>query len=250
MVCDFTPFYFQGARIQVNPTKKFQTQLWLLNGWQSYNTWNKGIGLGLSNYYRPNENLQLVANFYYGKDTRSSGRIRFHHDNSIVARYYNLKQSGGLSQAAFSINSHYGLQNGDGITPAEQYMLGSSIANRLWFHKNKIAVTLRGDYISNPGLYLAFIPSPVMPNAFTDALAADPKQKLDIFQATGTLDIMPNDLVTFRLEYSFRKSNKPYFAGKEGTTSPDGWVDTPVSNWVPDLKKKENRLIFAVNFRL
>lgn len=35
MVCDFTPFYFSGARIQAFPSEHFKTELWLLNGWQS-----------------------------------------------------------------------------------------------------------------------------------------------------------------------------------------------------------------------
>lgn len=250
MVCDFTPFYFSGARIQAYPSKKFKTELWLLNGWQTYNNWNKGIGFGSSNYYRPNENLQLVANFYYGKDTRNSNRIRFHHDNSIVKRYYNKASNKGISQAAFSINTHYGFQSGDGVKPKDNYMAGTSVANRVWFNKNKLAITTRADVITNPGLYLAFTPSPVTPNDFTDAIAADPKQKLNIFQATVTFDIMPNDFVTIRTEYGYRKSNVPYFAGKGGTTSPDGWVDTPTNNWRPDLLKTENRVTVAVNFRL
>lgn len=250
MVCDFTPFYFSGARLQVYPSKKFKTELWLLNGWQIYNSWSKGIGFGNSNYYRPNENLQLAANFYIGRDTRNNSRMRFHHDNSIVKRYFSRPAAKGISQAAFSLNNHYGFESGAGIKPKDHYMAGSSLANRIWFHQNKYAVTTRADIITNPGLYLAFSPSPVTPNDFTDAIAADPKQKLNIFQATVTFDIMPNDYVTFRAEYGYRKSNVPYFTGKEGTTSPDGWADTPTTGWRPDLRREENRITVAVNFRL
>ena len=250
MVCDFTPFYFSGARLQVFPTKKFKTELWLLNGWQTYNSWSRSIGVGSSNYYRPNENTQLVANFYFGKDTRNSNRTRFHHDNSIVKRYYHRSTAKGLSQAAFSINTHYGFQDGDGVKAKDQYMAGTSIANRLWFLHNKLGFTTRADIITNPGLYLAFTPSAVTPNDFTDAMANDLKQKLNIFQATATFDVMPNDLVTFRLEYGYRHSNVPYFTGKGGSTSPDGWVDTPLNNWRPDLRRTENRITLAVNFRL
>ncbi|MEO6253248.1 MAG: outer membrane beta-barrel protein [Ferruginibacter sp.] len=249
MVCDFTPFYFSGARIQAFPSKKFKTELWLLNGWQTYNSWSNGIGIGNSNYFRPNENTQFVANFYYGKDTRNSNRIRFHHDNSIVKRYYNKPINKGISQAAFSINSHYGFQNGGGVKPRDHYMTGTSIANRIWFCKNKLALTLRGDFITNPGLYLAFTPSPVTPNDFTDAIANDPSKKLNILQLTGTFDVMPNDHFTFRFEYGFRKSNKPYFAGSNGTTSPDGWIDTPGNNWRPNLSNTEGRLTIAASFR-
>ena len=249
MVSEFTPFYFSGARVQVYPTKNFKTELWLLNGWQSYNAWNDGVGVGNSNYYRPNSNLQLVANFYFGNDSRQQTN-RFHHDHSIVYRYFNRKESRGLSQAAFSLNNHYGFQSGAQIRPSDQYMTGSALSNRLWFNRNKLARTLRGDFIENPGLYLAFSPSPVAPNDFTDAISKDAHQNLTIFQATSTFDIMPNDYVTFRLEYRFRKSNKPYFAGRGGTTSPDGWVYTPVNNWRPDLVKDESGITVAVNFRL
>ncbi|HEV7781069.1 MAG TPA: outer membrane beta-barrel protein [Chitinophagaceae bacterium] len=249
MVCDFTPFYFSGARIQVFPSRHFKTELWLLNGWQTYNSWNKSIGIGNSNYWRPNENLQVAGNFYLGKDSRSN-ILRFHHDNSVVARYFNRSGLKGLSQAAFSINSHYGFQQGNRVSASQQYMTGVSVANRTWFNKNKLAFTLRGDLISNPGLYLAFTPSPVVPNDFTDAINAGPKQKLNIFQGTATFDIMPNDHVSFRFEYGYRKSNLPYFAGRGGTTSPDGWIDTPITGWRPDLSKKEHRLTVALNFRL
>lgn len=250
MPCDFTPFYFQGARVQLFPSKKFKQELWVLNGWQTYNGWNQGLGLGSSSYYRPNENLQLVANFYLnGQDTRNNNDVRrFHHDHSVVARYFKDKESTGISQAAFSINNHYGFQSGGGIEVSDNYMAGTSVANRIWFNKNKLGLTLRGDYVTNPGAYLAFSPSPVADNDFNDALA-DGKD-LQMFQGTATFDVMPNDYITFRLEYGYRSSNIPYFAGPGGTTSPDGWADTATDGWRPDLRKSENRITLAVNFRL
>lgn len=221
-----------------------------MNGWQTYNGWNSALALGSSSYYRPSEDLQLVANFYLnGKDTRNNTDAkRFHHDNSVVYRYFKDKESTGISQAAFSINTHYGFQSGGGVKASDNYMLGTSLANRLWFHKNKMALTLRGDVVTNPGAYLAFSPSPVANNDFNDALAAG--KDLKMFQGTATFDVMPNDFVTFRLEYGYRSSNIPYFAGSGGTTSPDGWADTPIGNWRPDLRKNESRITLAVNFRL
>ena len=248
MVCDFTPFYFSGARIQAFPARNYKVELWLLNGWQTYNSWSKSPGVGNSHYYRPSENLQLVANFYYGTDTRNSNRIRFHHDNSVVARYYK-NGSSVVSQAAFSLNTHYGFQAGDGVSRYDHYMTGASLAHRAWFNKNKLALTLRGDVVTNPGLYLAFSPSPVTQNDFTDAMK-DPKQQLSIFQGTVTFDIMPSDFVTFRFEYGYRNASIPYFAGAGGTTSPDGWIDTDPTGWRPDLRRSENRVTTAVNFRL
>ncbi len=250
MPCDFTPFYFSGARIQMFPTKKLKQEIWLLNGWQTYNSWNQGIGFGSSTYYRPNTNLQLVANFYLaGQDTRSNAAVRrYHHDNSIVARYYNNQNSKLVSQAAFSINNHYGFQTGGGVKSSQNYMAGTSLANRVWFSKNKFALTLRADYVTNPGAYLAFSPSPVAANDFNDAIASG--ETLDIFQGTATVDVMPNDRVTFRLEYGYRSCNLPYFASAGGTTSPDGWNDNIGISWRPNLVRNENRITASVNFRL
>jgi hypothetical protein len=264
LVCDFTPFYFQGARAQFYPSKKFKTELWVMNGWQTYNTYNKRPALGNSNYYRPNENLQLVANFYVGNDSRPGidslgiGRAaypnitRFHHDNSIVARYYHKDKKGplrGITQAAFSLNTHYGFQSGtdasgNDVLAKNNYMFGSSLANRLWFAKNKLALTTRVGFVKNPSRYLSFNPSVV---GFTNT---DPS-KLTAKEATVTFDMMPSDYVTFRVEYLHRSANVPYFAGPGGTTSPSGYADQPLpANYVPDLRDYENRLIFAVNFRL
>ncbi len=263
MVCDFTPFYFQGIRLQMYLNKKIKQEIWLLNGWQTYNSYSKSPGLGSSTYWRVNENVQLAANFYIGRDTynpdtlgNQSNRIRFHHDNSIVGRYYKNKESKGISQVALSINTHYGFQKGmdkdDTITGKQHFMYGISVANRIWFNKNKLAFTLRCDYISNGGNYLAFSPSPVSPNEYTDIFNTDPYKPIEIFQTSATFDVMPNDHVTFRFEYGYRSSNIPYFAGHGGTTSPSGWVNGPTTMipWKPDLQKTENRFTIAISFRI
>jgi hypothetical protein len=202
-------------------------------------------------------------NYYLGRDTQNpdtlgnqSNRIRFHHDNSIVLRYLNKPESKSISKCAFSINSHFGFQKGkdkgDTITSKLHFMYGTSLANRIWFNKNKCALTLRGDYLANGGTYLAFSPSPVAPNDYTDAFGTDAYKAIEILQATATLDIMPNDFVTFRFEYGYRQANMPYFAGKGGTTSPSGWINGPttIGTWRPDLQKTENRITLALNIRL
>ncbi|MCB2410825.1 outer membrane beta-barrel protein [Hymenobacter lucidus] len=257
LVCDFTPFYFQGARVQFYPARTFKTELWVMNGWQTYNSFNRQPGLGSSNYFRPNENLQLVANFYLGKDTRPAAdslaagaaayprRLRFHHDNSIVARYYHKprNQRRGITQAAFSLNNHYGFEEGAGAARRQNFMLGSSVAHRLWFAQDKLAFTVRAGFVKNPSRYLSFSPSVV---GF-----ADGGTQLTAKELTTTFDVMPSDFVTFRLEYLHRLANVPYFAGRGGTTSPSGYADQPLpAAWQPDLRRTEDRAILSVNFRL
>lgn len=271
MVSEMTPFYFTGARIQMFPTKKLRQEVWLLNGWQSYNSFSTTPGIGSSTYYRPTENLQINVNAFLGKETQNpdtfgnqSNRTRFHVDNGIVARYYKQPNSKLLSQAAFSLNTHYGFQTSnernDIVNQSENFMAGTSLAHRLWFNKNKFALTFRGDYVTNPSVinglnstgYLAYSPalSGGKPNNYDVAIANN--QKLKMFQFAATFDVMPNDFVTFRLEYVYRKANLPYFAGHGGTTSASGWANGPttVLPWAAQLQQKENRLTLAVNFRL
>jgi len=245
LVCDFTPFYFQGMRVQIYPTAKLKQEIWVMNGFQTYGKWNRNLAVGSSTYYRPKEGLGFVANFYYGTDQKNNpDRKRFHHDDSILVRYLNKPESTGVSKMAFSLNSHYGFETG-GIGPSRSraYMTGTSLANRIWFDKDKLAFTIRGEAITNPSRYLAPVPTPsgFLPGADNDSLK--------LYGITSTFDIMPTDNVAFRMEFMHRGSNVPFFAGRRGTTSPDGFQGTP-GDFVPDVRKRENRLTFAINFRL
>jgi len=162
-VSDMTPFYFSGARIQFFPMDEIKIEPWVMNGYQTYGKWNKNSSIGLSNYWRPHEYLGFVANFYYGTDTKDDpNRKRFHHDDSILLRYFNSPQSAGISKMAFSLNSHYGAQFG-GVNPfpgRKEYMLGSSFANRIWFDHDHLAWSFRAEAVTNPGRYLALPPTP------------------------------------------------------------------------------------------
>jgi hypothetical protein len=243
---DMTPFYFSGARIQFFPTDKIKIEPWVMNGWQTYGKWNKNSSVGLSNYWRPREYLGFVANFYYGTDTKDQpDRKRFHHDDSILVRYYNRPDAAFISKMAFSLNSHYGAQWG-GVNPfpgRKEYMLGSSFANRIWFDHDHLAWSFRAEAVTNPGRYLALPPTP------TGFLPTGDQYSLKLWDLTSTFDIMPTDFLAFRFEFISRHSDVPYFAGPGGTTSPDGWQGTE-GPFVADLVKHENRLTFAINWRM
>jgi hypothetical protein len=62
---------------------------------------------------------------------------------------------------------------------------------------------------------------------------------------------MPNQSITWRIEYVHRYASVPYFAGHGGVTSPTGYTTTPLPpNWAPDLAHLEDRIIFAMLFRI
>ncbi len=266
---DNTPWFFNGVRVQVFPTKKLKLEAWIINGWQSYGKFNSMPGLGGNVTWCPNEAVKVLTNDYYGTDAAGlPNRKRFHSDNSLLVRYYNQPKATGITKMAFSATFDIGFESGEGVrgfngsgaTPS-QYFLSGMVYNRIWFNKNQMAVTMGGGYMTNPGRYLVLyptgdaspLPNPNNPTqtAGTHPFTANPGDKFKGFDYSTNFDWMPNQSITFRVEFVHREANVPYFAGSGGVTSPTGYTTTPLpADWKPDLVKMENRIIFAVLFRI
>lgn len=268
---DNTPWFFNGLRVQLFPSAKLKVELWAINGWQSYGMFNEMPGLGGNITWCPNENIKLLTNDYWGSDAAGlPGRHRFHSDDSFLARYYHNKNSKGISQAAFSLTGDFGfekgagvngLHDGDSLQGPAQYFASAMFYNRIWFFKNKFAWTFGGGYMSNPGRYLVLyptgdaspLPNPTNPTttAGTHPFSASPGDQFEGWDASTNFEWMPNQSISFRVEYVHRESSVPYFAGHGGVTSPTGYTTTGIpSGWQPDLVKAENRIIFCVLFRI
>ena len=272
---DNTPWFFSGIRTQIFVTKKLKIEPWIINGWQSYGTFNNTPGFGGNITWCPNENIKMLTNDYYGHDAAGlPGRTRFHSDNSLLIRYYKNKTSKGISQMAFSLTSDIGCEKGDGVSGfaknspngPQQFFFSVMFYNRIWFNKNHFAWTVGGGTINNPGRYLVLAPtgdaSP-FPNQYNPTQAAgthpfteNPGDQFFGWDASTNLCWMPNQHVEFRLEYVHRQASVGYFAGPGGVTSPTGYTTTAFGpgtaypNWAPDLVKVEDRVIVAVLFRL
>ncbi len=268
---DNTPWFFNGIRVQIFATKKLKIEPWIINGWQSYGMYNQQPGFGGNITWCPNENIKMLTNNYYGADAALiPNRKRFHSDNSLLVRYFNRPKSKGISKMAFSLTGDFGSEKGGGVNgfkegdsiqgPA-QYFASVMFYNRIWFAKNHFAWTVGGGYMNNPGRYLVLyptgqaspLPNPTNPTstAGTYPYSANPGDRFEGFDYSTNLDWMPNQHLTVRLEYVHRQSSVPYFAGRGGVTSPTGYATTPLTpDWKPDLVKAEDRIIFAVLFRL
>lgn len=268
---DNTPWFFNGIRVQIFATKKLKIEPWIINGWQSYGMYNQQPGFGGNITWCPNENIKMLTNNYYGADAALiPNRKRFHSDNSVLVRYFNRPKSKGISKMAFSLTSDFGCEKGGGVNgfkdgdsiqgPA-QYFASVMFYNRIWFAKNHLAWTFGGGYMSNPGRYLVLyptgqaspLPNPTNPTSTAGAYpySANPGDTFEGFDYSTNVDWMPNQHLTVRLEYVHRQSSVPYFAGRGGVTSPTGYSTTPLTpDWKPDLVKSEERIIFAVLFRL
>ncbi len=268
---DNTPWFFNGIRIQIFPTKNLKIEPWIINGWQSYGSFNSLPGLGTNVTYIPRENVKMLTNDYYGTDAAGLlGRHRFHSDNSFLWRYYNRPKSKGISRMAFSVTGDIGYEKGDGVNgftsdavkgPA-QYFESWMVYDKMWFYKNKMGIYFGGGWMTNPGRYLVLAPtgdaSP-FPNPYnptqtvgTHPFTENPGDKFTGWDCSIGFSWTPNQSIEFKTEWVHRESNVPYFAGPGGVTSPSGYTYTPVpaTGWAPDLVKSENRIIFAALFRL
>src|ERR1700761_3830113 len=113
---DNTPWFFNGIRTQIFPSKYVKLEAWIINGWQSYGSFNALPGVGGNITWCPNERVKLLTNDYYGTDAAGLlGRHRFHSDNSFLYRYYNRPLSKGISKMAFSATFDIGDEKEDGV---------------------------------------------------------------------------------------------------------------------------------------
>jgi Putative beta-barrel porin-2, OmpL-like. bbp2 len=257
-----TPWFFNGLRMQLFPSDKLKIEPWLINGWQSYGMFNSAPGVGYQILWRPQGSVSLLANGYWGRDWLGiPDRQRWHSDNSVQVKYY---EGAGrrFDKAAFSLTVDAGCESGGGVrcsksaggAPA-QYFLGAMLYNRLWFNKGRLGLTIGGGAMTNPGRYLVLMPPINGATAFsgTPYFTTNPGDKFNAWDASVTVDVMPDQFTTFRFELDHRAASVPYFAGAGGVTPPGGNAGpsgSAVAGWTPDLRKSENRLNVALLVKL
>jgi Putative beta-barrel porin-2, OmpL-like. bbp2/Carboxypeptidase regulatory-like domain len=234
-----TPWFFNGLRIQWFPTNKLKIEPWIINGWQSYNRMNGHHGFGGQILYRPKEWLSLVFN-NYGNGTDTLGvpnRVRIHTDDSIEVRYFNKPDSTSLSKMAFSVTAdagcEYGKLGGTSCTgkggQPKQAFLGWMAYDRMWFQKDRGALTLGGGQMNNPGRYLTLLPpiNGAVASSGSPYFTQNPGDKAHMWDATLNLQYMPKQWITWWFEGGYRHSDVPYWSGRGGITPPGGNNGSP-----------------------
>jgi len=281
-----TPWFFNGVRVQWFPTNKLKIEPWFINGWQSYAKYNGHPGLGGQLLWQPTEWFKLVANQYgFGEDNLGLPHTeRIHTDDSIEVRYYNKPDKLGLDKVAFTLTADGGCQYGGGIqctgapSKNKDSFVGWMAYNRLWFHKDLLALTVGGGEMSNWGRYLTLLPPINGADAVTGSpyFTEVPGERAHMWDSTVTLQYMPREYITWWTEFGYRHSDIPYFAGRGGVTppgfplggtngapsqyacmsgAPSGATDLPTATtncassggvWFPDLRRSEAKLSFGV----
>jgi hypothetical protein len=217
---------------------------------------NHSPGWGLQVRWWPNDSFSILANQYYGHDEFGIPNVmRFHTDDSFMVRYYNNPET-FVDRMALSCTFDWGYEHGQNISSTKQNFTGLMAYDRTWLLDNKFAFTFGGGWMSNPGRYLTLIP-PI--NGATAFSPPDPRywniapgQPFRGWDMTYTLDFMPTENVTFRLEFCHRFSSVPYWAAHGGVTPPGGNTGAPgsfVPGWAPDLTKSENIITYSLMVR-
>jgi hypothetical protein len=262
-----TPWFFNGLRIQYFPTAKLKIEPWIINGWQTYARPNGKPGLGGQILWRPTSYLDLVFNNYgLGEDDIGfPGRSRVHTDDSIQVKYYDNPKA-TFDKAAFTVTADAGCEygggpavgfyNSKGLSPEmgtadtyaggvnchnsqngrpKQMFIGTMAYARFWFKKDIYAVTLGGGLMNNPGRYLTLLPPINGATAITGTpyYTENAGDRAQMHDGTVTLDYMPSQFITFRLETGYRYSDTPYWTGRGGITPPASAGGPPLNNGQP-----------------
>jgi hypothetical protein len=259
-----TPWFFNGMRYQTFPSDKLKIEYWLINGWQSYGMFNEMPGMGWQVLWRPTGNFSFVSNEYFGRDTMSNpGRMRFHTDTSVQVKYFDNPKK-AMDKAAFSFTFDLGCETGGGVGCATssagdpaQYFAGIMAYNRFWFNNDKLGLTIGGGAITNPGRYLVLLPpingATASSGIAPDMFATSPGSQFMAWDSSITLQLMPNQFITWEIEFIHRQASVPYFSGPGGVTPPGGNQGSPgsdVAGWTPDLERTENRIDAAMLVRM
>jgi hypothetical protein len=281
-----TPWFFNGVRVQIFPTKHLKIEPWFINGWQSYASANHMPGLGGQIKWTPKPWIDIISNNYgVGEDDLFiKGRSRIHTDNSIEIKYYD-KPENTLDKMAFSLTGDLGCEYGSGVSchgnkkgGPKQSFVGWMGYNRFWFHRDLFGVTVGGGQINNPGRYLVLIPPINGEGAISAAtnspyFTGNPGDPFKAWDSSITFDYMPKQYITFRWEYDYRHASVPYWTGRGGITPPGGNNGSPQfytcssgtssgqtsllpaeaacgggisSVWFPDLRRDESFIDMAI----
>jgi len=280
-----TPWFFNGVRVQIFPTKHLKIEPWFINGWQAYASANHRPGLGGQIKWTPTSWINIISNNYgLGQDDLFvPGRKRIHTDDSIEVKYFDNPEK-TLDKMAFSFTGDLGCEYGGGVScygnkkgGPKQSFVGFMLYNRAWFHNDLFGLTLGGGKINNPGRYLVLLPPINGETAITAAtnspyFTENPGDPFKAWDSSITFDYMPKQYITFRWEYDYRHANVPYWSGRGGITPPGGNTGNPADYvctsgassgqttlsgaqtacggagnvWFPDLRKDEHFIDMSI----
>jgi hypothetical protein len=245
------PWFINGWQTYARPNSKPGLGgqiLWRPTSWFDFVTNNYGLGED-----DPLEQQSILTTGH------GATRSRIHTDNSIEVKYYD-KPMAFMDKMAFTVTGDLGCEYGGGAANGpyptngvstemgtsdtysggvnchnsangkpKQSFAGWMLYQRFWFKKDVWAVTLGGGQMTNQGRYLTLLPPINAATAVTGTpyFTENPGDRAQMHDGTVTLDYMPSQFITFRLETGYRFSDIPYWTGHGGITPPGGANGAP-----------------------
>ena len=244
---DFTPYYFAGARGQIFVSQHTKVELWLVNGWQTYGEWHEAKAGGYLIQTHPSESLLLGHNAYFGAEDPSpaaASSVRAYSDNYAQLRYFK-RDSGFLRSLAIAASGDIGFDSHTGSP--NDILAGGVLAHRAQFGTDW-AFTVRGDVYYDKTQDVIY----QLPLSSPYSLSTLPGSQGPFLGAglTTTVDFSPSPWIVFRFEYAHRAASIDYFSGHGGITGPNGYAPAIASDFTPDLRRTDDRLVFNATLRL
>ncbi len=228
-----TPWFFNGVRVQWFPTNKLKIEPWFINGWQSYAKYNGHPGLGGQLLWEPKEWFKLVANQYgYGAGQPGTSphanvftpTTASRSGTTTIPRAWASRRWRSRSPATPDANMAAEFSCTGAPSKNKESFVGWMLYDRMWFHKDLLALTLGGGEMSNWGRYLTLLPpiDGAWAASGTPYFTENPGQRAHMWDSTINFQYMPKQYITWWAEAGYRHSDVPYFAGRGGVTPPGG----------------------------
>jgi hypothetical protein len=181
----YEPYFESGFRLNYDPTKRLEINLFLLNGYGIFEDNNKKKSLGLGITYVLNDKSGVGYTNYIGDDSPDSSafpQMRFH--NNIFYNYQGPKLK-------IQIGADYCFQqNADLATGHKTATMYSGVATIKYQVKPKAAIYARGEVFQDPDGYMSKI-------IIDDA---GKKTGYKLWGITAGLEYKPTDNSYIRLE--------------------------------------------------
>jgi len=180
----FEPFYESGFRLNFDPTKRLEINLFGLNGYGLFedNNNNKSIGMGIT--YVLNDNIGIGYTNYIGDDTPRDTlpHLRFSNNLFINCQFKKVKIQVGADYCF--------QQNSDLATMSKTATMYSGLATVKYQAKPKFAIYARGEIFNDP--------NSIMAASFKDQSGNKTGYKL--WGLTAGLEFKPSDNSYIRIE--------------------------------------------------
>ena len=181
----YEPFYESGLKVNFDPTKKLEINVFLLNGYNTFveNNTTKSLGLGVT--YVLNDNSGIGYTGYYGDESVPGDMIKHYRIHNNV--FYNYTKKKWKVQ----VGGDYCMQqNSDIATHTKTAAMYSALATVKYQGTSKCGIYARAEVFSDPEGYMS-------------GVMLDQKAKMTGYKLTGYtlgLEYKPSPESYIRLE--------------------------------------------------